>query len=102
MRQLQRGIGQQFSVTLRHAAAFIRPILQMLQFHAKHGTLNSLHAVIVSDLVVIVARAGTVFTQRTGSPVKLHAVLRYHERAAFAAGPEILAGIETETRHRAE
>ena len=85
---------------MRHAAAFVRPFCQMLQFHAQHRALNAFHAIIVADFVVIIAHGRAVLAQRTGALGK-GGVVR-HERAAFAAGAEIFAGIKTEAGNFAE
>ena len=85
---------------MRHAAAFRRPFRQMLQLHAEHRALNAFHAVIVADFVVVIAHGGAVFAQGAGALVK-GGVVR-HQRAAFAAGAEIFAGIKTEAGNVAE
>ncbi len=72
----------------------------MRQLHSEHRALNTLHAVIETNLVVIVTHGGAVFAQGTGALGKFRVV--GHERAAFPGRAEILAGIKTEAGHRAE
>ena len=54
VRQLQWCPGEQFGVTLRHALAFRRPFCQMLQLHPEHRALKTFHAIIETNLVVII------------------------------------------------
>src|SRR5581483_3549726 len=53
-RQLQRGIRKQFVVTMRHAAALLRPFVQVLELYSQNRALNAFHAVVETHLVVIV------------------------------------------------
>ena len=99
-REQQRGVLKQFMVAVRHAAALRCPPLQMRQLHAQHRTLNAFHAVIEPDFIVIIAHGGAVLAQRTRAFGKFRIV--GHERAAFAAGSQVFAGIKTEAGHLAE
>src|SRR5438128_890599 len=57
-RQLQRGVGEQFMIALRHASSSLGPLCQVLQLYTENGTLNSLHSIIEPDLVVVIALSG--------------------------------------------
>src|SRR5208282_5208377 len=76
------------------------PFLQMLQLHTEHGALDAFHAVIESDLIVIIAHGGTMLAQGAGAFVKSGVV--GHKRAAFTASAEIFSGIKTEAGNYAE
>ena len=100
LRQAQRRVRQQFLVPARHAAALVRPLLEILELHAQHRALHAFEPVIVADLVVMIAHGGAVLAQglRAG---RERGVVR-HQRAAFAAGAEILRRIKAEGRRGAE
>src|SRR5260221_10935057 len=92
--QTKRRINEQLGVATRDTAAAFLPIRQMLQLHAEHRALNSLHAIVVADFVVVITLRRTVFTQRAGAGGERGVV--GHERATFAARAEIFRRIKTE------
>src|ERR1051326_8412618 len=55
--QPERYAFEQLVVTMSYAATLLSPLVQVLKFDSKHGALDSFHAVIVADLVVIIALA---------------------------------------------
>src|SRR2546421_11916838 len=92
--QLERGFGKQFVVTMGNAPAFTGPFLQMAQFDSEDGTLDTFHAIVEADFLMIVALAGAVFAQSSGA--RRHFGVVGDQRSAFAIGAEIFTGIKTE------
>jgi len=54
-RQEERRVGEQGAVPVGNPAAALVPFGQVREFRAQHGALDSLHAVIVPDLVMQIA-----------------------------------------------
>ena len=76
------------------------PAIQVLQFHAQHRRLKTVHAIVVADLFMDVAGALGMFAQRARTGGKFLIVRQ--ERAAFTIGAEVFCRIKTETGNRAE
>src|ERR1043166_6415006 len=60
----QWSVTEQFTISLSHSTALQAPGRQMLKLHAKHGPLDTLHAIIIADFVVIVPAGGAMVPQR--------------------------------------
>src|SRR5215510_15551037 len=76
------------------------PFIQFTQLYIQNGGLEAVHAVIVPDLVVVVALALPVIAQRARARGKSR-VIR-HQRPALAVCAKVLAWVKAETCHDAE
>ena len=80
--QLQRRVVQQFVIAMRDTAATGGPVRQVLELYAEDGALDSFHAVIEADFVVVVALSGAVLSQ--GASARGQCAVIRDESAAFA------------------
>src|SRR5262245_41048464 len=76
------------------------PFVQFTQLYIQNGGLKAVHAVIVPDLVVVIALALPVIAQRARARRK-SVVIRY-QRPALAVCAEVFARVKAETCHGSE
>src|SRR5580700_9564820 len=76
------------------------PAIEIAQFDAKHRALKSLHAIVVTDEFVLVARCLAVGAG--GASVLRNRIIVRGESAAFSIGAQVFAGIKAERGGMAE
>ena len=76
------------------------PFVQFTQLYIQNGGLEAVHAVIVSDLVVVVALALPVIAQRARA-LRESRIIR-HQSSALAVCAEVFASSKTEAGNDAE
>jgi hypothetical protein len=85
---------------LRDVIASCVPLIEVLEFYAEHSPLETIHAVVIPDLVVQIFLALRVIAERTRA-LRYRCIVR-DESATFAVCPEIFARIKTETANLAK
>jgi len=98
--QLERCIGQQLMIAMRDAAAFAGPSRKVLEFYSQNSALDAFHAIVIADLVVVIALSRAVLAERASPSCESRVV--GHQRATFAVGAQVLAWIKAEARHGAK
>src|SRR5262245_49613555 len=76
------------------------PFVQFTQLYIQNGGLEAVHAVIVSDLVVVVALALPVIAQRARA--RRESRIIRHQRSALAVCAEVFAWVKAEASNDAE
>src|SRR5262249_19020008 len=87
-------------IMVREGATARVPTVEVRQFRAEHGALDSVHALVPPDELVAITHARAVVTELLDR-LRERRVVRRH-RAGVAVSPEVLAGVETERRAVAE
>src|SRR5438094_375982 len=82
------------------AAACPRPFIEILEFDAENGALDAFHAIVETNLVMIITLRRAVFAQ--GSRASGKSSIICNQRATFAVCAEIFSRVKTEAGNRTE
>src|SRR5437016_5168756 len=98
--KLHGKLRQQFLVAGSEKGPGLGPLLQVFQLDAKDCPLKTIHAVVVTDLGVVVALVLGVVAQ--GAEPAGDLVVGGNDGTALAERAQVLAGIETEAAAQAK
>src|SRR5713101_5398526 len=88
------GVGEELVVVACALPALLVPLRQMTKLHEQEPRLDGVEAAVVPFEIVEVLPRLTVVPQHPAAPRQL--IVVRGDRAGFAAGPQVLAGIEAE------